>query len=304
MKFAWTFFYFYLSLSAVSFSQELNSSFFKPSDSLNESRRNAVVISEVSMAAISLVSLNELWYKDFERSKFRTIDDTEEWLQLDKMGHVYSSYQLGRLGANVLNWSGVSPKDQLIYGGSLGFAYLGVIEVFDGFSKEWGFSWSDIAANALGSGLFISQELLWEEQRIMMKYSFNQTSFASQNPNKLGDGFFEEVLKDYNGQTYWLSANLRSFFKDSHIPKWLNVAVGYGGAGMLSGVPEAFESSNNAAQKRYRQWYLSLDLDLGKMDTKSPILRSVFDVLGLIKVPFPAVEFNGKNGIKGHYIFF
>ena len=45
----------------------------------------------------------------------------------------------------------------------------------------------------------------------------------------------ERMLKDYNGQTYWLSANLKSFFQGSNIPAWLNVAVGYGADGMFGG---------------------------------------------------------------------
>jgi hypothetical protein len=43
------------------------------------------------------------------------------------------------------------------------------------------------------------------------------------------------MLKDYNGQTYWLSVNLHSFYKGSKIPKWLNLAIGYGANGMLTG---------------------------------------------------------------------
>jgi hypothetical protein len=45
----------------------------------------------------------------------------------------------------------------------------------------------------------------------------------------------EQMLKDYNGQTYWLSVNLHSFYKGSKIPKWLNLAIGYGANGMLTG---------------------------------------------------------------------
>ena len=45
----------------------------------------------------------------------------------------------------------------------------------------------------------------------------------------------QQVLKDYNGQTYWLSANIWSFNKESNFPRWLNVAFGYGADGMLYG---------------------------------------------------------------------
>ncbi|MEJ2113650.1 MAG: DUF2279 domain-containing protein, partial [Flavobacteriaceae bacterium] len=190
------------------FSQTKINNFLKPSDTLNTSRRNAVIITEASLATISLIGLNELWYSDYERSKFHVINDNEEWLQMDKLGHVFTSYQLGKYGANVLNWSGVNKKEQLIYGGTLGFVFLTTVEVLDGFSEEWGFSWGDVVANGVGSGLYISQELLWNEQRITLKYSFHKTKYASMNPDKLGDSYSEQVLKDYNGQTYWLSANI------------------------------------------------------------------------------------------------
>lgn len=279
-------------------------SFFKPSDTLNSKRRNAVVISKATLGGLTLFALNQFWYADYERSKFHTINDNSEWLQVDKLGHSFSAYQLGKFGAQTLNWAGVSEKDQLLYGGTLGFTFLTAVEVLDGFSEEWGFSWGDFTANAVGSGLYIGQELLWEEQRIVMKYSFHRTKYASQRPDKLGDGFFEEFLKDYNGQTYWLSANMHAFFKNSKVPKWLNLAIGYGGEGLLSGDASLIVNSTLIKQNRQRQFYLSLDVDLTRIKTNSMLLKSVFSVFNTIKIPFPTVEFNDKNGIKLHAIYF
>lgn len=290
-------------VSLASFSQTQRESFFKPSDTLHKSRRNAIVITEAALGSLSLIGLNQLWYKDYEQSKFHSFNDNNEWLQMDKIGHVFTSYQLGRVGANLLSWSGVSENNQLIYGSTLGFTFLTTVEVFDGFSKEWGFSWGDMLANASGTGLYVGQQLLWKEQRMTLKYSFHQTKYAKQRPDQLGDGFLEELLKDYNGQTYWLSCNVRSFFKTSKIPKWFNIAFGYGADGLLSGHNEVV---NNLmiTQNRTRQFYLSFDVDLTKIKTKSHLLRSIFDVLNVIKLPFPALEFNGKNGIKLHGVCF
>nr|WP_321236618.1 DUF2279 domain-containing protein [uncultured Psychroserpens sp.] len=287
----------------LSFSQSQTTSFLKPSDTLNVARRNAVIISEASIGTLTLIGLDQLWYADFPRSKFKTINDTDEWLQMDKLGHVFSAYQLGRVGANTLDWAGVSKQDQLIYGATLGFGFLTAVELFDGYSDEWGFSWSDMAANGLGTGLYIGQELLWDDQRIIMKYSFHQTRYASLRPDKLGDGFLEELLKDYNGQTYWLSANVHSFFKKSKIPKWINVAFGYGAEGMLTGKNEAVDNLF-ITQNRRRQFYLSLDVDLSRIKTNSRVLRTIFDVFNVIKVPAPTFSYDGKNGIKLHYIYF
>ncbi|WP_417859350.1 DUF2279 domain-containing protein [Xanthomarina gelatinilytica] len=290
-------------MANISFSQSKLNQFLKPSDTLNTSRRNAVIITEVSMATLTLVGLNQLWYADYPKSKFHTLNDNNQWLQMDKLGHVFSAYQLGRLGANTLHWSGVSKQDQLIYGSTIGVAFLTVVEVFDGYSEEWGFSWGDMAANVTGAGLYVGQQLLWKEQRFTIKYSFHRTDYAPQNPEVLGNGFSEEFLKDYNGQTYWLSLNLHAFFKESKIPSWLNVALGYGAEGMISG---SNTNDNDVVQEQnpYRQFYLSLDLDLTRIKTNSHVLRTIFDVFNVIKVPFPALEFNDKNGIKFHGIYF
>ncbi len=299
----WMLLFFSLLLPFAAFTQSKTNQFLTPSDSLNVSRRNAIYITEAALATVSLIGLNQLWYADYPQSDFRTINDNDEWLQMDKLGHVFSSYQMGRLGANVLSWSGESQKTQLIYGATLGFSFLTIVEVFDGFSEEWGFSWGDVAANASGTALYVGQDLLWDEQRITLKYSFHPTEFAPQRPDKLGDGFLEEVLKDYNGQTYWLSANVHSFFKQSAVPRWLNVALGYGANGMLTAKNGYSDPSLNIPE-RSRQFYLSLDIDLTKIKTDSHILKSVFDVLNVIKVPFPTLELDGKNGLKAHFIYF
>ena len=289
-------------VSTLAVSQTKLNTFLKPSDSLNISRRNAVVISETSLAGLTLIGLDQLWYSGYDKSKFHSINDNEEWLQMDKFGHVFSSYQLGRVGADILNWSGVSKKDQLIYGATLGFAFLTTVEIFDGFSKEWGFSWGDIMASGVGTGLYVGQELLWEEQRISLKFSFHQTRFAMQSPDKLGHNLTEQLLKDYNGQTYWLSANLHAFFKQSNLPKWLNIAIGYGAEGMLQGTKD-IDNQLLTNYDRYRQFYLSFDVNLNNIKTRSSVLKSVFSVLNVVKVPFPTLEFS-KNRCVFHLFYY
>ncbi|MDX1277768.1 MAG: DUF2279 domain-containing protein [Oceanihabitans sediminis] len=277
--------------------------FLTPSDTLHKQRRNAIIMSEASVVGLTLVGLNQLWYADYEKSKFHTLDDNAEWLQMDKFGHVFTSYQMGRAGAELLNWSGVREKDQLLYGATLGFGFLTAVEILDGYSKEWGFSWGDVLANASGTGLYIGQELLWKEQRISLKYSFHRTKYAKQRPDKLGEGFLEEILKDYNGQTYWLSANLHSFVKNEKIPKWLNIALGCGADGMLTGISEPIDGMSSP-QQRARQYYLSLDVDFTRIKTNSHLLKSVFSILNVLKVPFPTLEFHDESGFKFHPIYF
>ena len=293
-----------LVTTITGFAQSEINNFLTPSDSLNKSRRNAVVLSEAAISAGILVGLNQLWYSDYPKSDFHFINDNAEWLQMDKAGHVFSAYHLGRFGKEALQWSGASRKRQLIYGSTLGFAFLTAVEVMDGYSSNWGASWGDVAANATGTALYVSQELLWKEQRIIPKFSFHTTPYAAVRPNVLGSSLNEQILKDYNGQTYWLSVNVHSFFKTSQIPKWLNVAFGYGAEGMIAGDDALVNMVFLPEKERLRQFYFSFDVDLSKIETKSHVLKTVFSVFNTIKIPAPTFEFRDDGVVKFRALYF
>ncbi len=280
------------------------SAFLTPSDSLNVTRRNSVLISEAALAAGTFAALNQFWYADYPKSAFHFTNDNADWLQMDKAGHVFSGYHLSNYSANALKWSGVSAKKSAIYGALSGFVVLSTVEVFDGYSSNWGASAGDLAANASGVALFVSQELLWGEQRIIPKFSFHATPYASARPEVLGSTYSEQILKDYNGQTYWLSANAYSFFKQSAIPKWINLAVGYGAEGMITGSDQIVNTVFLPEKKRFRQFYLSLDVEMSKIETKSHVLKTLFSVINVVKIPAPTLEFNSKGIVKFHPLYF
>ncbi|HIE45066.1 MAG TPA: DUF2279 domain-containing protein, partial [Flavobacteriaceae bacterium] len=126
--------------------------FWKKSDSLDLKKRKTLIFTGSSAYTVSMIGLNQLWYAKYPKSNFHTFNDNQEWLQMDKMGHAMTSYYVGKLGMELVSWTGESKQNQLIYGAGLGFAFLTTVEVFDGFSKEWGFSTGDIIANASGTG--------------------------------------------------------------------------------------------------------------------------------------------------------
>lgn len=278
--------------------------FFKPSDSLNKKRQNSVFITETVLASGALIGLNQLWYADYPKSEFHFINDNDEWMQMDKLGHLYTSYHLGRFSAEALQWSGASKKNQLIYGASLGFVFLTAVEVMDGFSEEWGASMGDVVANAAGTALYVTQELIWKEQRIIPKFSYHKTQYSDYRPDVLGSTVPEQILKDYNGQTYWLSTNLYSFSKGSKIPKWLNLALGYGAEGMINGNETNFTPISTPKPEKFRQFYLSLDVDLTKINTKSHFLKTFFSVFNTIKIPTPTIEYSTYSGFKFYAFYF
>ena len=279
----------------------------KDTSSLNKKYLSIVVGAEATIYAGSLIALNNLWYKDYPRSSFHFFNDNLEWLQMDKCGHATTSYNIGRIGINLMKLSGVKRKKAIWYGGILGSVYQNTIEVLDGFSSQWGFSIGDFSANTLGSALVIGEELAWDEQRIVLKYSFQQSKYAKYRPGELGNGIAENWLKDYNGQTYWLSINPSAFMKKKALfPKWLNIAIGYGAEGMTGGAfnPLYIDANGNQITfERYRQLYISLDVDLTRIPTKSKFLKTLFTAIGFIKIPAPSIEFN-KYGLKGHWLGF
>lgn len=278
--------------------------FLEPADTLNTTRRNSVIIAEAAFAVGTYAALNQLWYADYDKSGFHFINDNDQWMQMDKAGHVFSSYHLSNFSSNLFGWSGMSDRNRKIYGAATGFAFVSAIEIFDGFSEEWGASTGDLAANAGGTLLFIGQELLWDEQRITPKFSFHKSPYASARSDVLGSTYSEQVVKDYNGQTYWLSANMHSFFKGSKIPKWLNVAVGYGATGMVTGKDVPVNNVFLPERGQLRQFYFSLDADLTKIDTKSHLLKTLFSIVNVIKIPAPAVEVNGRGEVRFHALYF
>jgi hypothetical protein len=289
----------------IVYAQTADSTSFQ-SDTLYRKRFALVTITGASLYVGSMVGLYFAWYKDYPQSSFHFINDNDEWLQMDKFGHVTTSYYFGLIGYSALRWSGVSEKKSIWYGGMTGLVYLTTVEIMDGFSEQWGASPGDMVSNTLGTALFIGQQLAWHEQKFIMKYSFHTSPYAQYNPDQLGSTIPEQMLKDYNGQTYWLSANISSLgLQHTRFPKWLNLAAGYGAEGMtgaysnpseLNGIPVPYS-------ERYRQFYIAPDIDLSRIPVKSKTLKLILNTIGFIKIPMPTLEFN-KNGVKFYPLYF
>jgi hypothetical protein len=268
--------------------------FFQPAFHFDKKRTAIVVGTETVLSTGSLIALSQVWYKDYPHTSFHFFNDNGEWEKMDKAGHSVTAYTVGRYGMRLLEWGGVERKKAIWFGGLTGFAYQGAIEILDGYSSGWGFSMGDISANAIGSGFLIGQEFLWKEQRITLKYSFRKSNYAAYRPELLGTNWNEQILKDYNGQTYWASVNIASFLNDAtKFPKFINLAFGYGADGMTGGHtnPVMTNAAGNVITlDRYRQYYLSLDIDLTKIPTHSYFLKTVFETFGFLKIPAPGIE--------------
>jgi hypothetical protein len=265
-------------------------------------RRNAVLSVGVVGTIGSYYLLDQLWYSTYPRTTLHSFDDSDEWLQMDKAGHMMTCYTIGRYGTDILRWSGMDHRKSMWLGGSAGFIYMTGIEILDGKSSQWGFSWSDMIANAGGSLMYIAQENFWKEQRIVLKISYTSSPFAEKNPEALGRNFQQRLFKDYNAQTYWSSINVSSFLaSDAAFPRWLNVAIGYGATEMLSAKTNNLNVDNSFQQCEF---YLSFDADLVRVRWKKKWMQQTAKILSFIKLPSPTLEVKGNGRVKMHGIFF
>ncbi|MFZ9386884.1 MAG: DUF2279 domain-containing protein [Chitinophagaceae bacterium] len=262
----------------------------------------------------AMVGLYNSWYRDYPQTGFHAFDDWPEWKQVDKAGHLYSAYVESMGSHELWRWTGMDRKKRIWIGGMSGAFYQTVIEVLDGFSAEWGWSWADFGANILGSGTFVAQELAWDEQRIKLKFSFHRKNYRDPGLDQRSDQLFggsslERMLKDYNGQTYWASANIRSFFPASKWPSWLSLAIGYGADVLFGGLDNLARDAVGTVVfdrrdiRRSRQWYFAPDIDWKKIETSKKGLKFLFTVLSAFKFPAPALELSGGR-LKAHAIYF
>ena len=254
----------------------------------------------------AILYLKHEWYHDKKRVPFHFYNDFKGWNQVDKLGHFYVSYLESNVGYSILKKFNFSEKKALYFGGFQGLILETPIEFLDAYYQGWGFSVSDLVANTLGSVFFIMQQKIFNEQIIKPKLSFNKSIYASEANGLLGKkSLISQFVYDYNGYTYWFSFSPKKIFKFKKVPKWLNIAVGYGANGMLGEFENKsiYRGEEISSFKRYRQFYLSLDIDFSKIRTKSRFVNKIFDGLSYIKIPLPTLELSNKK-MKGYFFYF
>lgn len=256
--------------------------------------------------AVSMFVLSKTWYKDRKTVPFHFYNDNGGYLQVDKFGHIYGSYVYSYVGYHYALHSGLSKNEALWYGGTLGLVLQTPIEIMDGIHEGYGFSWGDMGANTLGSALVFGQAVLFDEQIVKYKFSYSASDYAGRANGLLGTTAMNRILKDYNGQTYWLSMPLKTVINNAAIPPWLNIAAGYGADGMYGEFdnPAVHNGVAIPSARRFRQYVISLDVDWTNIETDSNVLKTILQGLTFVKLPFPALEYNSMGEFRWHWIFY
>jgi hypothetical protein len=276
------------------------SSFWFNSDSLNRKRLSISTSILASTWVGGTYALSKVWYKEFEKTPFHSFNDATDWLQMDKLGHIYTASHLSRSYSKLYNWCGLKPKQSLLIGSALGFGFQTTIELLDAKNSAWGFSWYDMVANGIGTAFFATQELLWNEQNFLLKFSYSPTKFADLRPEVLGNSFSERILKDYNGQIYWLTFSPFSFKKERKNMEWLCVSLGYSANAKLIGDQEEVWI-NNQVYTSQRQVFFSLDINPEKLNIKRNWVKTLIKPLNWLKFPFPSLELTGRK-LSGNWL--
>jgi hypothetical protein len=278
-------------------------------------------IAAQSIAGVaSLAGLGSLWYSDQFDGKFKSINDSQTWLQIDKLGHSVTAYQISNQLYHINLWSGFNEAQ------AVGYAYLTStlfqlsIEVMDGFSEGYGFSFPDIGANLFGTSLFLGQQLLFKDQPIKLTFSFSNSGLQGPFTNELekdrarklyGTTFLNNLFKDYNGQTYWLSVNLWKIAgKPNNFPKWLNLDFGYSVDNVLGSFSNGWRIQQNGKSVVYtselprtRQFLFSFSVDTENLKIFKK-LQGITFVFSTIKMPAPALEYNNQKEWTFHPFYF
>lgn len=261
-------------------------------DSIDLSYKTKKVLIHSSIAgtwAISEVALYPLWYKAYNTGDFHFFDDSKEWLHMDKVGHAYTNYQLTSGLYQLYRYNKFPKGKALALSTAVGLGFQSSLEIFDGFSEGWGFSWNDMLFNTAGCLFFSGQDYFFAKQIIHPKFSFFPTQLAQIRPQLLGSNIPEQVFKDYNGQTYWLS------FSSSNVipqfPKWLAFSFGYGIMNKIDASQNTYFHNGNT-YRAYRQWYLSMDIQPNEIRCKRKWIKKSLLIFNYLKIPFPSIAYS------------
>jgi hypothetical protein len=220
----------FLFVACSGWSQDSSAlSFLTPADTFHKARFWTCTAAGTAIYTAASIGLYQSWYKEYELTRFHTFDDWGEWNDMDKMGHVITAYNEAKYSYDGLRWTGTRRNKSIWMAVGVGLLLQSTVEVMDGFSAKWGYSWADTGFNILGVTAFAAQEIGWREQRIRLKISSSFPSYpelvvhpTTEGPTTTvrdraralyGTSFGARALKDYNGHTAWASVQYCFFLQ-------------------------------------------------------------------------------------------
>lgn len=238
--------------------------------------RLAVVCGVTGTAfAIGHVYLNTLWWKgQYSDFHINSYQDNVYALGADKLGHATFAFMAATVYADAMRWCGFDSTSATWIGFGVAMAYQTFVEVRDGFSADYGFSWGDAISNTVGASLCVAKHYTPALRAFDLQVSY----WPSQ---KYRDGAYSSIIDDYESTTHWLTISPYQWMPASWqtwYPPWLGVAIGHSVQNI-----DGQGGGNHVIT-------LSLDWDLQHLPVLPAWLQRVFRILHLYHLPAPAVQ--------------
>ncbi len=230
------------------------------------------------------VFFSNLWWKgEPVPFRFEFMQDWQYALGADKFGHAIFPYFGTDLYREALEWTGFNRRTSLWIAAGLVWSYMTYIEVRDGFSRDWGFSWGDMAANTLGVGWRVAEEYVPALSAVTWKVSYWPS-------DAWRAGLYSQIIDDYESTYHWASIDPELFLPasaDDWWPDWLNLAVAHTVEDIV-----AYDGSGSHAI------VLALDIDTEGFGVTDPFWAGVLRVLNYYHIPMPAWRIGEGVGLR------
>ena len=258
-------------------------------------RRAGVAAAFIGGNALLYNYMENAWWTG-ERSDgfFFNADWDEDFRDQDKFGHAWGGYHLARFGAAFLRSACMSKPKAVVWSAAYAALFQLQIEIFDAQFEKYGFSYPDLLANTLGTGLAVLHEIEPATRAIKPTISYARTAALRNRDNIPGE---LRPSLDYSGQTYWLSADVNAMLPPAAKPYWpsfLRISAGHS-------ITDWIDPRTGANIRAKRKLLLTIDFDPEKLPGENRIWKTFKRNLSYIHLPSPALQITPDLRLIGWY---
>lgn len=260
---------------------------------MNKKRFFLVSSSLAAYFGASFYYVQNSWWSDISNDfHFDPGNDLVYALNVDKAAHFFGGVYSSDLFSSSYRWSGVNKTNSLWYGAAFGTGVHLAIELKDAYAPYWGFSKWDMAFGSAGAFWPVFQHYFKPAQAFNFKFSyFKRSNIYWELENQRGrDPSMFSWYDDYPNQTYWMSIDINKITMETEIPKWLNLAVGFG----LD--DSQYLNEGGTKMGGNQEFYLALDYNIKEIlkNWKSPLAKKIKFIFKYYKFPAPTIQITPK----------
>ena len=257
---------------------------------------------EVGLAAGALLAVG---FGDWKWGDSKFHSTREGWFGksthnggMDKLGHAWTTYVVTELLAERMQANSNGLSGAHITAATLAFALMVGVEFADGYTKAYGFSREDVAANAAGAALALLRGA-FPKLRDVMDYRMMVTPPGYERPGVTLGG--THVLPPYRRQRFILAIKGSGFEALARTPaRYLELQLGYDARGFHS-------EEKKRGYKKEQNFYVGIGLNLSELlfaegpvpnfsrHRNSELVWASEHVLRYVQVPYTAIYARQRN---------